>query len=108
MTTTMIIVAAVALLVSWFAARRTERVACELDLEATQEHFHAHAVLENTIVQEGDRVLLHGAPDRIALGERRTMAAEATVTHVSWPRRLMVRFLGTTQIADLYDVGFEG
>lgn len=104
------IVATVALLVllAWFAARRSVRVPCQLDLEATQEHFHAHASLEGVAVNPGDEVLVHGAPSRIQLGERRTISTDATVTHVSLPRRVMVKLLGTTQIIDLYDVGFEG
>ena len=97
-----------ATLLAWFLARRRIRVPCELDLEATQEHFHAHARLEGTIVHEGDEVLVHGAPDRIALGERRLVSTEATVTHASLPRRLMTRIVGTAHITDLYDVGFEG
>ena len=93
---------------AWLAIRRTVRVPCELDLEATEAHFHAHAVLRNEVVQEGDQVLVHGAPDRIARGEQRRMATEATVTHVSAPRRLLTRVMGTSGITELYDVGFEG
>lgn len=108
MTLAMLGLGSAAALLVWFLARRTVRVPCELDLEATQEHFHAHARLEGTTVHEGDEVLVHNAPDRIALGERRLVATEATVTHVSLPRRLMTRVLGTAHITDLYDVGFEG
>lgn len=107
-TMTMAIGAAGALAVGWWFVRRTVRVPCELDLEATQAHFHAHAVLDGAQVREGDQVLVHGAPDRIALNERRTMRTEATVTHVSAPRRLMTRVLGASGITELYDVGFEG
>ncbi len=92
----------------WFAWLRTTRVPCELDLEATHDHFHAHACLEGVEVNEGDQVLVHDAPDHIALGERRLVRTEATVTQVSLPRRLLVRVLGTTDITELYDVGFEG
>jgi hypothetical protein len=97
-----------AALVAWFMWRRTTRVPCELDLEATQDHFHAHARLEGVMVNEGDEVQLHDAPDHIDLGERRLVRTEATVTQVSFPRRLLVRVLGTTGITELYDVGFEG
>jgi hypothetical protein len=95
-------------LLAWFAWRRTTRVPCELDLEATQEHFHAHARLEGVLVNEGDEVLVHNAPDHIAIGDRRLVRTEATVTQASLPRRLLVRVLGTTGITELYDVGFEG
>ncbi len=107
MTEVLLLAGAVVFAVWWFL-RREVRVPCELDLEATQAHFHAHVVLEGTEVQEGDQVLVHGAPERIALGECRTMRADATVTHVSAPRRLMARVLGTSGITELYDVGFEG
>lgn len=107
---TIVILGAVAVLglAVWFTARKTFTVPCQLDLEATQDHFHAHANLDGVLVEPGDEVLVHNAPDRIALGERRTVDTEATVTQVSLPRRIMVRLLGTTQITDLYDVGFEG
>lgn len=95
-------------LVGWFSARRSFTVPCQLDLEATQDHFHAHANLEGARVEAGDEVLVHHAPSRIPLGERRLVDTEATVTQVSLPRRILVRLLGTTQITDLYDVGFEG
>jgi hypothetical protein len=106
--TPVIVAACGAALGAWFLARRSVRVPCELDLEATQEHFHAHAVLEGELVHEGDRVLVHGAPDHIALGERRFQKTEATVTHVSVPQRVLTRLLGTSGITELYDVGFEG
>lgn len=108
MNSTILAGAALAGLAVWYAVRRSMVVPCELDLEATQEHFHAHAVLEGTEVNEGDEVLLHGAPDRIPLGEVRRVNTSATVTHVSYPRRMLTRVLGTSGITELYDVGFEG
>ena len=59
-------------------------------------------------VNEGDEVLVHGAPTRIALGERRRMEATATVQQASLPRRFLTRVLGTSGITELYEVGFEG
>lgn len=97
-----------AILVVWLLARRSVLVRCDLDLEATEAHFHAHAALDGVEVHEGDRVFVHDAPSRIAIGERRTVHTRATVTHVSRPRRLLARILGTTYVTDLYDVGFEG
>lgn len=108
MLATLIFAVTLAVLVTWFAWRRTTRVPCELDLEATQDHFHAHARLDGVLVNEGDEVLVHNAPDHIDLGDRRLVRTEATVTQVSLPRRLLVRVLGTTGITELYDVGFEG
>ncbi len=99
---------AVAALAAWWAYRRRQEVACTIDLCSTPTHFHAHVELDGVEVQEGDEVLVHGAPSRIAIGEVRTMAARATVQQASWPRRLLTRVLGTSGITELYEVGFEG
>jgi len=99
---------AIATVVLWLAWRRSERVPCTLDLEATHDQFHAHADLGTVEVNEGDAVLVHGAPSRVAFGEKRTMTTTATVSRASWPRRLLVRVLGTSHVTDLYEVGFEG
>lgn len=97
-----------AALAAWWAYRRRQEVACTLDLESTPQEFHAHVVLDGVEVNEGDEVLVHGAPSRIALGERRTMTARATVAQASLPRRFLTRVLGTSGITELYEVGFEG
>jgi hypothetical protein len=103
-----IVAGTAALLFFWLARRFTVRVPCTLDLEATHEHFHAHAELDGLAVREGDAVLIHGAPDHIPFGETRRVATTATVRQASWARRLLVRVLGTSGITELYDVGFEG
>jgi hypothetical protein len=103
-----ILLLAAALLAGWYLWRRTVQVPCTLDLEASHDTFHAHAVLDGVEVNEGDAVQVHGAPDRIAFGERRTVRTTATVARASWPRRLLVRVLGTSHVTDLYEVGFEG
>jgi hypothetical protein len=97
---------AIVAVVLWLAWRRSERVPCTLDLEATHDQFHAHADLGAVEVNEGDAVLVHGAPSR-SFGEKRTVP-RATVSRASWPRRLLVRVLGTSHVTDLYEVGFEG
>ena len=93
---------------AWYRMRRTREVACSLDLEATQEHFHAHAALHGATVDAGDEVLVHGAPSRIPLGTRTTVDTTATVREASWLRRRWVRLTGGTAFHELYDVGFEG
>ena len=99
---------ALAVLTLWFAARRRVDVPCTLDLEATNAHFHAHVELEGVHVQEGDEVLVHGAPSRIAHGEKRRLRSRATVHQASGPRRAWTRLVGTSEITSLYEVGFEG
>ena len=102
------VVAAVFLLAGWFAWRRTVRVPCELDLERTHEHLHAHVTLHGVQVGPGDEVLVRGAPAAIEYGQRRTMKASATVRQASPLRRWWTRVWGIREFYELYDVGFEG
>jgi hypothetical protein len=88
--------------------RSGDTVPCVMDLEATQGHFHAHVALEGRVVEAGDAVLVHGAPSRIALGDRRTIRSQATVYEAGIIRRTFVRWAGALQVHELYDVGFEG
>jgi hypothetical protein len=99
---------ATALLAVWFAARRRVEVPCTVDLEATQERFHAHVVLEGVAPNEGDEVLVHQAPTRIAPGEKTVIQSRATVAQASALRRAWTRLIGTSEITSLYEVGFEG
>lgn len=103
-----LLIALLVIMAVWFLYRRTIQVPAMIDLEATERELHAHVVLEGIEVNEGDEVLVHGAPSFIALNEKRTMAATATVTKVSLPRRAWERVMGRTRITELYEVGFEG
>lgn len=106
--TTMLLWAAVIALAAWFLFRQRIEVAATIDLEATDRELHAHVILEGVEVNEGDEVLVHGAPCYIALNEKRTMPARATVSKASLPRRAWERVMGRTRITELYEVGFEG
>ncbi len=108
MTTWNILGALVLVLVVWFLFRRKIDVPAMIDLEATDREFHAHVVLEGVEIAEGDEVLVHGAPSYIALNEKRTMPASATVYKASLPRRAWERVMGRTRFRDMYEVGFEG
>lgn len=108
MTPTLVFWLALAALAVWFVFRRKIEVPALIDLEATDRELHAHVVLEGVEVDEGDEVLVHGAPSFIAINEKRTMAARATVSKASLPRRMWERVMGRTRITELYEVGFEG
>ncbi len=100
---------AVAVLAIWLGWRRVRTVPVTLDLERSHDTFYAHVNLpEGVEVNEGDEVRVHKAPTTLAFGEKYTMESTATVSHASWPRRLMQRWLGTSEITGLYEVGFEG
>jgi hypothetical protein len=108
MTPVLMFWSAVAALAAWFLYRRRVDVNAMIDLEATDRELHAHVVLDGVEVNEGDEVLVHGAPCYIPLNEKRTMAATATVSKASLPRRAWERVMGRTRITELYEVGFEG
>ncbi|MES3033631.1 MAG: hypothetical protein V4813_06495 [Gemmatimonadota bacterium] len=108
MSATMLFWGAVLVLAAWFLVRKRIEVPATIDLEATDRELHAHVILEGVEVNEGDEVLVHGAPSYIPLNEKRTMPARATVSKASLPRRAWERVMGRTRITELYEVGFEG
>jgi len=91
----------------WFRRHRRVVVPCELDLEATHDHFHAHLNLEGVVVSPGDAVLVQEAPTAIPFGERRAVRSRAEVRQASWLRRQWTRLTGRLELYELYDVGFE-
>lgn len=100
--------AAALALAAWFIRRRTVHVPCDVELERTHDHLHAHVTLHGVAVQPGDAVLVRGAPSTIPYGERRTLRANATVRQASGLRRWWTRVWGIREFYELYDVGFEG
>jgi hypothetical protein len=99
---------AAAVIGGWLLYRRTRVVPCTIDLESNPTHLHAHVELKGYDVNEGDEVLVHNSPSRVGLVEKIVVESTATVKQASWPRRMLVRVLGTSGITELYEVGFEG
>lgn len=93
---------------AWYAAARRVDAPCHVDLESTHDHFHAHAHVEGVLVDEGDAVTLHKAPDHIDFGTRTVYQTTATVEKASTLKRAWTRVVGRTLITELYEVGFEG
>jgi hypothetical protein len=91
----------------WFNWRSTVRVPCELDLERTHDHFHAHVELMGVLVEAGDAVQIEDAPDSLEYGEIRRIESRAVVKRASWLRRKWTRLVGSLEFYELYDVGFE-
>jgi hypothetical protein len=91
----------------WFRARKVVDVACEVDLEATHDHMHAHVELEGVEPEPGDEVLVQGTPTSIPFGEVRRFRSRATVAQASWPRRAWTRLRSRLDVTELYEVGFE-
>lgn len=100
--------AAALILAIWFVRRRTVHVPCDVELERTHDHLHAHVTLHGVAIEPGDAVLVQGAPATIPFGERHTLRAKATVRQASGLRRWWTRVWGIREFYELYDVGFEG
>jgi hypothetical protein len=100
---------AAALLTVWLVWRRVRTVPVTIDLERSHDTFYAHVLLpDGVVVNEGDEVRVHKAPKTLNFGEKYVMESTATVSYASWPRRVLQRVLGVSEITSLYEVGFEG
>lgn len=86
---------------------RTFTVPCVLELERTADSFHAYAVPEGVALRPGDRVVVHGAPERLEFGDRMTFRSHATVTRAGPLERFKARYAAVFELTELYHVGFE-
>lgn len=86
---------------------KTIDVACFLDIEQTAESLHAHAIPEGIEIRPGDSVLVHGAPSRIAFGERLTLECSATVTRAGALARCWTYLTAPLELVELFEVGFQ-
>lgn len=81
---------------------------CRIAVEQSDEHFHAHVELEGDVpIYPGDSVRVHGAPIRIAFGERATYDRMATVTRAGPLQRAWTRIAAYFDFAELYEVSFN-
>jgi hypothetical protein len=89
------------------AGRRTEEIVCEVDLEHTFDSLHAHAIPEDVEIRPGDQVIVHGLPDHLPLGEKRTTTCRATIVRAGWFDRAYTQVSAIFELTELYHVGFE-
>ncbi|OBX20607.1 hypothetical protein A9995_02580 [Erythrobacter sp. QSSC1-22B] len=81
---------------------------CRIEIEQSEEHFHAHVELDNGIaIYPGDRVRVHGAPIRISFGERIAFDRTATVTRAGPLLRCWTRLAAYFDMRELYEVSFN-
>jgi hypothetical protein len=85
---------------------RTIEVPCLVDIEQTQEFFHAHAIPDGIEIRPGDSVIVHDVP-AVGFGEHITMRCRATVTRGTWLDRVLAQAGGLLELTSLYEVGFE-
>jgi hypothetical protein len=86
---------------------RRLRVPCTVEVAHTADECYAHVVLDGVEVGPGDEVLVHGAPTRIAWGERLRVEREATVRRAGWLSRLLTRLTARFELSLLYEVSFS-
>ena len=86
--------------------RHIVEATCAVDIEKTQESFHAYTVPEGIEIRPGDQMVVHGVPTNIAFGDQFTMTCRATVLRAGWLERVWTKFSGFFELTELYEVGF--
>lgn len=81
-------------------------VLCDVDIEQTQESFHAHAVPDGIAIRPGDTVLVHNPP-HVAFGGHVVCRCPATVTRGGPFAQLIEHARGLLSLTELYEVGFD-
>jgi len=87
--------------------RRTIEVPCMVDIEQSFDSLHAHAIPEGISLRPGDRVIVHGLPERISPGASLHLACTATVYRAGWLTQLWAEASAILELAELYHCGFE-
>jgi hypothetical protein len=83
-------------------------VGCTIEIEQTAESLHAHVSLDNDLeIRPGDEVTIHGAPVKIAFGDRVRLRRTATVVRAGPLKRLVTHVAGYLELTELYDVSFS-
>lgn len=91
----------------WLFGRRVVQVRADVDIEQTQESFHAHAVPDGVEIRPGDVVQVHGVPSGIGFGEHLVLQCPATVSRAGAIVRAWTGFTAMFELTGLYEVGFE-
>lgn len=82
--------------------------ACRIEIEQSDEHFHAHVELEGDIpIGPGDKVQVHGDPIVIPLNSRLVLTRSATIDRASALVRWWTRVAAYFDLAELYEVSFS-
>lgn len=91
----------------WLFGRRTVEAHADVDIEKTQESYHAYAVPAGIEIRAGDVVQVHGVPTHIGFGEHLVMQCPATVSRAGALLRLWTAVTSLFLLTELYEVGFE-
>jgi len=91
----------------WIFGRRTIQARAEIDIEKTQESFHAYAVPTGVEIRPGDVVTVHDCPTQIAFGDHMITERPATVSRAGSLLRAWTALTSIFLLTELYEVGFE-
>lgn len=92
----------------WRSEPRSFDVGCTIEVEQTAESLHAHVSLDNNLeIGPGDEVTIHGAPVRVAFGDRVNLRRTATVVRAGTLRRVLTCLAGYFELTELYEVSFS-
>lgn len=93
---------------SWKSEPRSFDVGCTIEVEQTGESLHAHVSLDDNVqIRPGDEVTIHGAPIRVAFGERINLRRTATVVRAGALKRTLTCLAGYLELTELYEVSFS-
>jgi hypothetical protein len=79
----------------------------DVDLERTDDSFHAYAIPAGVEIRPGDSMVIHNMPTRLQYGENRCFRTRATLTRAGAVRRLWTELAGLFELTTLYEVGFQ-
>jgi len=80
---------------------------CTVEVEHSNEALHAHVHLDGEpVIRPGDRVRVHGAPVRVAFGERIVLRRAATIAHANRIEQWWAKLTGNLILSELYEVSF--
>lgn len=80
---------------------------CRIEVEHSDEHFHAHVKLAGDVpIYPGDKVRVHGDPIVVGFGESAVFNRTATVERATAIERLWTKFAGHFEMTELYEVSF--
>lgn len=83
-------------------------IPCRIEVEQSDEHFHAHVELPGNIqIYPGDEVRVHGDPIHIAFGQSQVFDRVATVTRAGPLLRGWTRLKSYLDLGELYEVSFS-
>lgn len=88
-------------------ARRSHDTECTILIEHSEDYLHAHVELDDqSDLQPGDQVKVHGAPIRVSFGQRLTLRRPATVVRAGWLERQLTKLMARFELGELYEVSF--